>query len=223
MSVGLKEWALRNLGTGEAVAEGALVVRSVQLATDNQIWDTWQVPVADVDEWTQQASALVATLVEEMPTRLISFVFTAMTAEGNVRSTFQIKLQGKNKNAGELSQGANAQASKAFAEAMTGITSVVNAVLKSAQIQVESLTKTVESQAEQLHDLHEYNRAIKEQELLAETSKATDPMAAVAEQIKQAGPVVIGALELMFEERKQKLATAAKAAAASLTQTNGAA
>lgn len=216
----LLDWAKRNLAP---VAEGeTLATKQVQLSTENQIWDTWTAPIADLDEWVQQASALVTTLTAEMPARRIAFIFTALTAEGTTRSTHQITVMGTNKAAGELSQSANAQASKAFAEAMTLITNVVSATLKSAQIQLESLTKTLESQAEQLHDLHEYNRALKEQEVLAETSKATDPMAAISEQIRQAGPIVMGALEMMLEERKTSLAKVASAAAqASHTTTNG--
>lgn len=221
----LLEWARRNLAQPEG--EGALVTRQVQLSTENQIWDTWQAPVANLDEWAQQAIALVTTLTTEMPARRVVFVFTALTAEGATRSTHQITAMGTNKNAGELSQGANAQASKAFAEAMTLITGVVGATLKSAQIQIESLTKTLESQAEQLHDLHEYNRALKEQEVLAEAKTAGDPMAAISEQIRQAGPVVMGALELFLDERKVSLAKVANAAAAQAqviptTTTNGA-
>jgi len=223
-AVQLLDLARRNLAP---VPEGeTLATKQVQLSTENQIWDTWTAPIADLDEWVQQASALVTTLTAEMPARRIAFVFTALTAEGTTRSTHQITVMGTNKAAGELSQSANAQASKAFAEAMTLITNVVSATLKSAQIQLESLTKTLESQAEQLHDLHEYNRALKEQEVLAETGRQSDPMAAISEQIRQAGPVVLGALQVMLEERKGNIGKAViNAAAQAVTNatTNGAA
>jgi hypothetical protein len=217
----LLEWAKRNL---VPAAEGEpLATKQVQLSTENQTWDTWTVPVPDLDQWVQQANALVTTLTAEMPVRYINFVFTALTAEGTTRSTHQIRVMGTNKAAGELSQSANAQASKAFAEAMTLITNVVSSTLKSAQIQLDSLTKTLESQAEQLHDLHEYNRALKEQEVLAETKTAGDPMAAISEQIRQAGPVLMSALEMMLEERKTSLAKLASGAAQAVnTTTNGA-
>jgi len=224
-AIQLLEWAKRNLAPAATGEVETLVTKMVQLTTENNTWETWVCPIADLDQWVQQAAALVGTLTTEMPVRYVDFVFTATTAEGTVRSTHKIRVMGTNKAAGEMSQSANAQASKAFAEAMTLITNVVGATLKSAQIQIESLTKTLESQAEQLHDLHEYNRAMKEHALLTETKQNSDPMAAISEQIRQAGPVVMGALELMLEERKTSLAKAATAAAqvVNTTTTNGAA
>jgi hypothetical protein len=216
----VRDWAERILKPAE---DGSNPVRQIQLTCEATTWQTWDAPF-ELERIATEAETMLEQLKEELPVRRVPATFVATDATGGVRATHLESVQGKNKQAGELSMGATGQASKSFAEAMETMVRVVNVVLKSAEIQVSSLTKTCESQATQLHEMHEYNRARAEHELLNAKEDKPDAMAAVGEQVKEALPVLMAVVSNHFAEKAQNTATnlaKATASAAVATPTNG--
>lgn len=193
-------------------------VKTIQLTTEAQTWMTWDAPFT-LDQFTADADVMLLQLAEELPVRLVPCTFTAQTIDGQIRGTQIVKVQGKNKSAGELSMGATGQASKSFAEAMETMVRVVNVVLKSAEIQVASLTKTCESQSNQLHEMHEYNRLRAELELVNGASDKPDITAQLGAQLTEAAPVLIEALRVSLAQKSEDLAKAAAARAVTAAAT----
>lgn len=205
----VRTWLERLLGPNPAESP----VKTIQLTTEAQTWMTWDAPFT-LDQFSADAEVMLLQLAEELPVRLVPCTFTAQTIDGQIRGTQIVKVQGKNKNAGELSMGATGQASKSFAEAMETMVRVVNVVLKSAEIQVSSLTKTCESQATQLHEMHEYNRLQRELELVNGASDKPDITAQLGAQLTEAAPVLIEALRVSLANKSEELAKSAAARAA---------
>jgi hypothetical protein len=205
----LRSWAERVIGATPAESP----VKQIQLTTEAQVWQTWDGPF-DVEKFVNEAETMLAQLAEELPTRRVTCTFMAAGADGQVRGTHLASVIGKNKQAGELSMGATGQASKSFAEAMETMVRVVNVVLKSAETQVSSLTRTVESQSTQLHEMHEYNRIKAELELVQSQDTKPDAMAGVVAQLQEAAPVLVEAWKLSVSERAEALARRAAEASA---------
>lgn len=218
MSTPMQTWIERVLGPN--VAESP--VRQVQLTTEGIVWQTWDAPFI-AEQFVSEAETMLAQVAEEMPNaKKVSCTFIASGVDGGVRGTHLQSVLGKNKNAGELSLGATGQASKSFAEAMETLVRVVNVVLKSAETQVTSLTRTCESQSTQLHEMHEYNRIRAELELVNGTNEKPDLTAQLGQQLTEAAPVLIEALKLSLAEKSKNLASSAASASSAVTPTNGA-
>ena len=160
----LREWAQKALSR-ESAEEGAKtgVVR-LSSSDTNTTWETWTAPFPDVETFLQEAEAVKGQIAEECPVRRVPLMFTAEKASGATIAQYPTSIQGKNRQADALAGSGN-NAAKAFAEAMEGISRVVVATLKSAEVQIGSLTKTLESQATQIHDLIEYERVKQKLEL----------------------------------------------------------
>lgn len=204
----VRSWLERLLGPNPAESP----VKTIQLSTEGQTWMTWDAPFT-LDQFTADADVMLVQLAEELPVRLVPCTFTAQTVDGTIRGTQLVKVQGKNKSAGELSMGATGQASKSFAEAMETMVRVVNVVLKSAEIQVASLTKTCESQSNQLHEMHEYNRLQRELELVNGAADKPDITAQLGAQLTEAAPVLLEALRVSLAQKSEDLAKSAAARA----------
>lgn len=200
-----RQWAERTLRTAEG---GESLVRQVQLTTEGQTWQTWDAPFI-LDSLVDEAATMIAQLVEESPVRRCTATFIATGADGSVRGSLPVSYMGKNKQAGELSMGATAQASKSFAESMETLVRVVNVVLKSAEVQVQSLTRTCESQATQLHEMHEYNRLRAELELVNAADNKPDASEALIGQVKENLPLVFEAIKVSLAEKAEKIAAEA--------------
>lgn len=214
MAEQLRAWAERVIGANPAESP----VKQIQLSSESQVWQTWDGPF-EVDKFVSEGEVMLAQLAEELPTRRVPCTFIATASDGQVRGTHLASVLGKNKQAGELSMSATGQASKSFAEAMETMVRVVNVVLKSAEIQVASLTRTCESQSSQLHDMHEYNRVRAELELIEGGKDKADPMASIVEQAKEGLPVVFEMLKVNAAERSEALAKRAADARSAVTST----
>lgn len=217
----IQSWAERVLGANPAESP----VKQIQLTTEGLVWQTWDAPFT-VATFVTEADTMLAQMAEELPTRKVTCQFVASGIDGGVRGTHLHSMLGKNKNAGELSLGATGQASKSFAEAMETLVRVVNVVLKSAETQVTSLTRTCESQSTQLHEMHEYNRIRAELELVNGQNEKPDLTAQLGAQLTEAAPVLLEALKLSLAQKSEELAKSAASRAAGVaataTTTNGA-
>jgi hypothetical protein len=217
----LRSWFERVLGGNPSESP----VKQIQLSSEAAVYMTWDAPFS-LEALVTESETILAQLAEELPTRKVPCSFIATGIDGAVRGSTIVHVHGKNKNAGELSMGATAQASRSFAEAMETMVRVVNVVLKSAEIQVSSLTKTCESQANQLHEMHEYNRLRAELELVNGANEKPDITAQLGAQLTEAAPVLIEALKVSLAQKSEDLAKAAAAriaaTPASATTTNNA-
>ena len=214
----LREWAQKALSR-ESAEEGAKtgVVR-LSSSDTNTTWETWTAPFPDVETFLQEAEAVKGQIAEECPVRRVPLMFTAESSSGATIAQYPTSIQGKNRQADALAGSGN-NAAKAFAEAMEGISRVVVATLKSAEVQIGSLTKTLESQATQIHDLIEYQRVKQELELTEKQDNNT-AQNVVMDQVKQILPMIPEALGFWLESQKNSPAKAAVAEAVKTVATN---
>jgi len=203
----LREWAQRAF-TRDASDEGAKIAL-IRLTSDGAQWETWAAPFPELETFVQEAEAIKQQIAAECPIRRVPLMFTAEASSGAVIAQYPTSVQGTNKQADALAGSGN-NAAKAFAEAMEGISRVVVATLKSAEIQVATVTKTLESQATQIHDLIEYHRVKQELEL-TETKNNSSAQDVVIAQVKEVLPLIPQALSLWLESQKASPATAAVA------------
>lgn len=217
--MGLREWAQRAL---KEVEQDGTTAKTIRLSSDGCVWETWSAPFPDVETFLLEASAVQEAIAAECPVRRVALMYTAESATGSVITQHPTSVQGKNKQADALAGSGN-NAAKAFAEGMEGIARVMTAVLSSAEKQVATLTKTLDSQAEQIHELIEYHRAKQELEL-TEQKETQDASSMVMAQVKELMPLLPQAFELFLANAKTNSEAAALAAkAAKVTQTtNGA-
>lgn len=217
----LREWAEKVIarGSGDDTTTKAALIR---LMSDGNTWDTWDLPL-ELEKFLEQADAMKAAIAEECPIRRVPLMFSAETATGTVLAQYPSSVQGKNKQADALA-GAGNGAAKAFAEAMEGISRVVVATLKSAEVQIATVTRTCESQATQIHDLIEYHRTKQELEL-TEAKENSNTQEIIMNQVKEVLPLLPEAFKIWIADREKSLADAASAVAKVVTQTttNGAA
>jgi hypothetical protein len=211
--MGLREWATSAL---KEVEQDGTCASTVRLASDGAVWETWHAPFPPVETFLVEAGAVIESIAAECPVRRVALMFTAETAAGSVLKQYPTSVQGKNKNADALA-GAGGGTAKAFAEGMEGLTRVMVAVLASAEKQVQSLTKTLETQAEQIHELIDYHRAKQELELTEKTEN-TNAQSMVMEQLKELLPQLPVAFDLFLQDKKLSNAAAlAKSAASAVT------
>lgn len=217
--MGLREWATKAF---KEVEQDGTSSKTVRLTGDATTWETWQSPLPDVDTFLVEAAGVMDQIANECPIKRVPLMFTAESGTGAVLTQFPTSVQGKNKNADALAGSGN-NAAKAFAEAMEGISRVVVAVLKSAETQTTSLTKTLESQANQIHELIEYHRAKQELEL-TEQKQDSNAQSMMMDQLKEVLPLIPQALELFLQDKKiSNAAELTKAAVSAVTKTtNGA-
>lgn len=210
----LREWALKNLSK-DAAEEGAKPA-VIRLSSDGAQWETWSAPFPDLETFLAEAEAMKAAIADECPIRRVPLMFSAETASGSILSQYPTSVQGKNKQADALA-GAGNGAAKAFAEAMEGISRVVVATLKSAEVQIATVTRTLESQATQIHDLIEYHRTKQELEIV-ESKSNNNTQELVMAQVKEVLPLIPEALKFWLDDRaKSSAAQVVTTAAAQVT------
>lgn len=210
----LREWAAKNLAKDTEEAAKPTVIR---LSSDGTPWETWHAPFPELETFLLEADAVKASIAAECPIRRVPLMFSAESATGAMLSQYPSSVQGTNKNADALAGSGN-NAAKAFAEAMEGISRVVVAVLKSAELQVTTVTKTCESQASQIHDLIEYHRVRQELEIV-EAKENSNTQELVMAQVKEVLPLIPEALSLWLEERKKSAVASAVSAVAKVVTT----
>lgn len=212
----IREWVEKGFKTVEQ--NGSHWVR-LRLTSDGQLWQTWDKPFPPPEEFQQALTALFESLSEELPVRRHQMQLTAEEGTGGVLATALHSIMGKNKQAQEL--GANG-AAKAFSDAMRSLAETLDMVAKSARDQLSAQNSRIQEDSEEIRALHELLRQHRAAELLQEPqgSAVSD---ALVEQLKGAGPVLVGLAELLIEKAKTKAAAGAAAAVTSSSSSSPAA
>lgn len=171
------------------------------MSPDGSVWQTWDAPFGDVEAWLQSAESLLNDLGDEMSGE-IQLVFVAEGRAGTQRSQLPKRLNGRKRQsagAGVFGGGATAPLQAMYdAQAKT-----VERTLQTANVQLEVLTRTVETQARANGELLEYIRAANEQSALAASvsqqvsSKISDALG----ELMQSAPLLI---ELLVAKQKGK-------------------
>lgn len=213
----LRRWAEKVIKEQGADAPGHAT--EITLTSEGARWQTWAVSGLVLDDFVADADIVCDGIADECPIKRVALMFSAEDATGGVRTQHPTSVQGKNKNADALA-GSGSNTAKSFAEAMEGMCRVMVAVAKSQEIQVNSLTKTLESQATQIHEMIEYQRAKQELELTEKQGDSEISQTVIA-QVKEILPMLPVALELWQKEKATDLAARAAKVVINAT-TNGA-
>lgn len=193
----LRDWVQRTIGVKEG---DELAIKTVQLTADGGVViETWQQPFGTVEQLESEFTAVLDQLATESPKRRVPVMFTAIAGDGQIKSQCPHSIMGKNAAADAL-VGSGNNAAKAYSEAMEGLTRVMKAVLDSARVQVESVTKTCQAQAEHIFELHELERARQQLELKT-TEDTSGVNAYIGEQIKEGLPLLLKAGEIFLSQR----------------------
>ncbi len=211
----LEQWAPRAL---DQQIENAS--KTIQLATDGMILETWSIPFPSLEDFLTQARAVVASCADESPkNRRVPLMFTAVGADGQITSQCASSTIGKNAQADAM-VGAGGGTAKAFADAMIGIVATMNAVNKAAKEMVENVTTANRALTEQIVELRDFAEAVQDQRL-AEKKTSGDMNEFLTQQLKDATPLALEALTLLLEGKKSSIATTAKAVVTGINQVNG--
>lgn len=180
----LTTWAERVIK--EVDEDGSLTKRITMTTVDGgQVWDTWEAPFS-VENFVTEAEALKNQLAEEFPKRRVSIMWTAIDAAANLRSQLPDHIMGRNAQAADITQGGP----RALAESMDAQARTMDRILKSAETQCQSLTKTCEMQGQQIHDLIELYTAQMQANVLKQHEEANTEKE-IATQIKAAAPMLM--------------------------------
>lgn len=215
----LEQWVPRALAPDETNP-----TKTIQFSVEGTIWETWKAPFPDAEEFLGAAKAVIAAIADESPKRRIPLLFTAFGADDQIKSQCPGSVIGKNAQADALAGSGNG-AAKAFADAMQGITAVMNTVLKASETMLVNAMRANDSLTEQIVDLRDYQRAKQDEELLNQKadSGVNDFLLA---QLKEASPLALQAASMFLEShaaKKSPVVSAAQAGAAALnTALNGA-
>lgn len=203
----LRDWLQRTLPVRDGGEQSP--IKTVQLTVDGGVvLETWEAPFQAPDVFFQEIDAVLAQLAEESPKRRVPVMFTAIAPDGAIKSQCPHSITGKNAAADAL-VGSGNNAAKAYSEAMEGLTRVMKAVLESARVQVESVTKTCQAQAEHIFELHELERERQKAEL-STTEQSNGVNAYIGEQLKGALPLLMQAGEVFLNQRGVGAAAASK-------------
>lgn len=156
----LEQWVPRALDQSSANP-----TKTIQLAADSVIYETWSLPFPSAEDFIEQGKAVMAAYAEQSPKgKHVAVLFTAIGADGNITTQQPSSFIGKNQAADALVGSGNG-AAKAFADSMALLVTSMNVILKAGYTMVEAQTKANESLVEQLVDMREYIKAIHEQEI----------------------------------------------------------
>jgi hypothetical protein len=199
----LNTWAQRVIGVVEQDGNRAVQIR---LTAEGQQWEIWDiVPGFTADEWTNAAETLMASLAEEFPVKRVSLIFTAEDKSGAVFSQFPRSITGKNKNAAEL--GTNTSV-KAISDGWVSLAATVDKVLETARKQMDQQSARIDEQDNEIRQLHEIFRGVRQIELEAEEQQ-NQVGNAMLEQLKELGPMGKMFLEHWLDKEKNRPAAAA--------------
>jgi len=197
----LENWAEETLRAVDEKGDATARVRL--LSSDGACWQTWDAPFGDVAEWCQKAEALTTELAEEF-TGEVQFLFVAESLSGTVRSQLPRRVNGRrpraNKvgGAGIFSDGTPAGALQAMYDAQA---KTVERTLQSANVQLEVLTRTVETQARAHAELLDYVRTKHETEALEQQSSRQ--VNEIVGNLLEQAPLLLDLLKAKAEGKKQ--------------------
>lgn len=189
------------------------------LTSDGACWQTWNAPFGDVQEWVQQAETTIKELSDDF-TGQVQFVFQAESASGAVRSQCPRRVQGsqsKGRPGGGVFGGEESP-SAALQKMFDAQAKTTEKLLGSANVQIEVLTRTVETISKAHGELLDYVRVKHETEAL-ETKTDNDIKAMFGQALQQA-PAFI---ELLIDAKRAKAGAATQGVAAAVKESVGSA
>lgn len=212
----LEEWIPTQL-------DPARGVNTIQLAAEGAVWETWGAPwpkdPAEVVGW---AKAVIAANAADCRKGRVNLLFTALGADGQVRSTSASFCMGTNSAVDSL-VGSGGGSAKAFSDSMQGAAALMNTLLASSKQFVEQVVRANESLTKQLVDLEEFKRAVLQAEVVAKTDDDKVPDF-IVQQIKELAPQAQAAFALWMDSQQAKslAAKATQKGIAAVAQINGA-
>lgn len=209
----LEQWAPRALD--QSIENPT---KTIQLASDGLIWETWSAPFPELGAFLEQAKAVMASFSEECPKKRVPLLFTALGAGGEILTQCPSSIMGKNAQADAM-VGAGGGTAKAFADAMVGIVATMNAVNKAAKEMVENVTAANRALTEQIVDLREFAEATQDA-ALADKKSSGDMNEFLVQQLKDASPLALEALSMFLESKKTP--SVVKAVVTGINHINGA-
>lgn len=195
----LQNWAENSIRVVDEKGDGTARIRLV--SQDGSCWQTWDAPFPKPEDWVADAEALCAELAEDFSGE-VHCMFIAESASGTVRSQCPRKIAGKQrKGANGTTFGQQGAPLQAMYEAQAR---TVERTLQSANVQLEVLTRTVESQAKANSELLDFIRVRNEHDALDRAEQSSDVQQMLGQLLEQA-PLL---LELAMAKKKGKTAAA---------------
>ena len=194
----LEVWAENAIKVVDEQGDGTARIRL--LTTDGNCWATWERPFGDVEEWVQKADTVCNELAEEFAGE-VQFMFVAESSSGTVRAQLPRRTMGrrpKSAGSGSTLMGDNSPAG-ALQKMYDAQAKTVEKTLQSANVQLEVLTRTVETQAKAHAELLEYIRQRNEVEAMEQKSsqQVTELVGNFAEQL----PLLLEFLKMRKESK----------------------
>ncbi len=190
----LEQWAKRVFR--DIDSEGSCA-RSVQLTSKDgtQTWSTWNAPFGDPQEWAEEATALVAELADEWPTREHVVHFVALDGNNQVRDMCPRTVKGKSRSATSASGSETAALASTFDQQAR----TTQTLLDACNTQVRVLSETNEMLATRLHEALDFLIQRKNDILIAqEPNKDDDGIGLqIYEDLKPHLPMLLQLLQSM--------------------------
>lgn len=185
----LNKWAEQAIKVIDERGDGTARIRLV--SSDGSTWQTWEAPFPEPEEWCQLAESLCAELSDDFAGE-VELMFVAESSSGTIRSQCPRRIMGKQRK-GSLGAFGTGQAAplQAMYEAQAR---TVERTLQSANVQLEVLTRTVESQSKANAELLDYIRASNEHQALKRIEE-TDQTQQVLGQLMEQAPLLIELLK----------------------------
>lgn len=163
----LSAWARRQF---REVEESGACASRIQLLTshDGTIWETWERPFPDADEWAADVERYLDTLADEWPNRGVNLLFVAFDADGQVRAQLQRTVQGK-RVGGKLGAGGD---SVAMAQALDNLTNTMERTLRLANSQLDHARKLQEQQQRTIEVQTQFIQLTRERDALSAGGEA---------------------------------------------------
>lgn len=212
----LKTWAERMIREVDEEA-GTLTSRITLTTTDGgQCWDTWEAPI-ELERFLVEAEQIKSQLATEFPKRRVQIMWTAIDANANIRGQLPDHILGQNANAADITAGGP----RALVESMDAQARTMDRILKSAETQCVSLTKSLETTTTALNAMFELQTAKMEAEIVKKEAEASTEKV-IAEQVKNAAPMVMELLMHLIQNAKPNSPIAQVAQVASTMMNGGA-
>lgn len=184
MSGSLEKWAERYLK--EVTEQGESTARLRLATTDGTTWGTWEQPFGSPAAVASEIETTVIELVEEWPCQSVQVLVIAEDEKGLARAQWTRTVRGKNKQASTFSgQG------KALTDAMSANAVTMQKILDTANVQLDSCTKTLEAQQQALHEAYRYIQLINEKQATTLPSPTKEAAAQLMEQLGENLPTIL--------------------------------
>ena len=193
-------------------------VKRIRCSTADSVLDTWDAPFAGRDQWCDEMEALLDACAEQLAPRRHSVTFTALDANDSPLSQVQTTVVGRNKDAHDLSANGGP---KALADAMNALASTQAKISETANRQLESATKTIETLSEELQGYLTNERTRRENEVNGGENTGDVVSHDIANRFvklaEENGPALLELLKLTLQNKNPTAAQVIGAVGATVT------